>query len=150
MHKFRLIIFALLVLAPARALVLAQSTKGFIIGEVTERSSGQPVAGATILVRGVANTTTDETGAFRLELASGAYDVEISASGFAPIKRNQVGVTGGRNTVLNVSLDVTISENVEVRSEIFAENMEQRVSNTTMSRDDIRATPGTGGDPCAR
>lgn len=146
MHKFRLIIFALLILAPARTLV-AQSTKGVIIGEVTERSSGQPVAGATILVRNVGSTTTDETGAFQLEIASGEYDVEISAPGFAPIKRNQLGVTGGRNTLLNVRLDVTVSENVEVRSEIFAENTEQRVSTTTLSRDDIRATPGTAGDP---
>lgn len=126
--------------------VIAQS-RGFIIGEVTERSSGQPVAGATILVRGVADTTTDENGMFRLEIASGEYDVEFSASGFAPIKRNQVGVTGGRNTLLNIRLDVTISENVEVRSEIFAENTEQRVSTTTLSRDDIRASPGSGGDP---
>lgn len=147
MHRARLILFALLVLIPVGAQVLAQSTKGYIIGEVKERSSGQPVPGATILVRGFANTTTDENGAFRLELASGEYDVEISAVGFAPIKRNQVGVTGGRNTLLNIRLDITISENVEVRSEIFAENTEQRVSTATLSRDDIRATPGTGGDP---
>lgn len=126
---------------------LAQTSKGNITGQVTERSSGQAVAGATVSVRGVTATRTDDSGIYRMEVASGEYDVVVTASGFAPITRNQVGVTGGRNTVLNIKLDVTISENVEVRSEIFAENTEQRVSNTTMSRDDIRASPGSGGDP---
>jgi len=100
-----------------------------------------------VLVRGASSTQTDDNGMFSIVAPSGEHDIVFSATGFAPFTRNQVGVTGGRNTVLNVKLDVTVSENVEVRSEIFAENVEQRVSNTTMSRDDIRATPGTGGDP---
>jgi hypothetical protein len=127
--------------------LIAQSPRGLITGEVTERSSGQPVPGATVAVRGVASVVTDDFGKFRLEIFSGVYDVQISAAGFAPIARNQVGVTGGRTTVLNVKLDVTVSENVEVRSEIFTPNAEQVVSNTNLSRDDIRAAPGSGGDP---
>jgi outer membrane receptor for ferrienterochelin and colicin len=125
----------------------AQSPRGLITGEVTERFSGQPVAGAIVAVRGVASVTTDDLGKFRLEIFSGIYDVQVSAPGFAPIALNQVGVTGGRNTVLTIKLDVTVSENVEVRSETFSPNAEQVVSNTTLSRDDIRAAPGTGGDP---
>ena len=125
----------------------AQSPRGLITGEVTERSSGQPVAGATVTARGVASVVTDDIGKFRLEIFSGIYDVQISAAGFAPIARNQVSVTGGRTTLLNIKLDVTVSENVEVRSEIFTPNPEQVVSNTTLSRDDIRAAPGSGGDP---
>ena len=127
--------------------LIAQSPRGLITGEVTERSSGQPVAGATVTARGVASVVTDDIGKFRLEIFSGVYDVQISAAGFAPIARNQVSVTGGRTTVLNVKLDVTVNENVEVRSEIFTPNTEQVVSNTTLSRDDIRAAPGSGGDP---
>jgi hypothetical protein len=127
--------------------VFAQSSPGTITGQVTERSSGQAVAGATVMVRGASSTQTDDNGMFSIVVPSGEHDVVFSAAGFASLTRNQVGVTGGRNTVLNVKLDVTLSENVEVRSEIFADNTEQRVSNTTMSRDDIRATPGTGGDP---
>jgi outer membrane receptor protein involved in Fe transport len=146
MQKFRLHLFVLLILTPAAAM-LAQSTKGMITGQVIERSSGQAVAGATVSVRGVVAVVTDDYGMYRLEIASGEHDVLVSAKGFAPLTRNQVGVTGGRNTVLNIKLDITINEHVEVRSEIFAENAEQRVSNTTMSRDDIRASPGSGGDP---
>jgi hypothetical protein len=127
--------------------LIAQSPRGLITGEVTERSSGQPVAGATVTARGVASVVTDDVGKFRLEIFSGVYDVQISAAGFAPIARNQVSVTGGRTTIFNIKLDVTVSENVEVRSEIFTPNAEQVVSNTTLGRDDIRAAPGSGGDP---
>ena len=73
--------------------------------------------------------------------------MQISADGFAPVIVNQIGVTGKRNFVLNVRLEITVSESVEVRSEIFAENAEQTVSNTTLNREEIRQTPGSGGDP---
>ncbi|MGI8640171.1 MAG: TonB-dependent receptor [Pyrinomonadaceae bacterium] len=123
------------------------NSKGIVIGQITERTSGQPVAGAKVAVKNVVETTSDADGNFRLEIESGVYDLDISANGFAPIVKNQIGVTGNRNTLLNVQLDVTVSETVEVRSEIFAENTEQAVSNITLNREEIRQTPGSGGDP---
>ncbi len=121
--------------------------KGFIIGQITERISGQPIAGAHIGASGKGETTSDADGKYLLPIESGVYDVRIFAQGFAAIIKNQIGVTGRRNTVLDIRLDIAISENVEVRSEIFAENAEQIVSNTTLSREEIRQTPGSGGDP---
>jgi len=123
------------------------NSKGFIIGQITERTSGQPIAGARISVKSGVETTSDADGYFRLEIEPGVYDLEISAGGFAPIIKNQIGVTGNRNTLLNVQLDITVSESVEVRSDIFAENVEQTVSNITLNREEIRQTPGSGGDP---
>ena len=120
---------------------------GFIIGQVTERTSGQPVAGAKISVAGRTETVTDANGNYRLEIEKGVYDVKISADGFASIINNQIGLTGNRNTVLNAQLDLSIDASVEVRSEIFAENTEQTVSNITLNREEIRQTPGSGGDP---
>lgn len=147
MQNTRSLFFAVSIFLLSFLPAFAQSPRGLVTGEVTERFSGQPVAGATVAVRGVASVTTDDLGKFRLEIRSGTYDVQISAPGFSPIALNQVGVTGGRSTVLNIKLDVTMSESVEVRSEIFTPNPEQAVSNTTLSRDDIRAAPGSGGDP---
>ncbi len=137
------------VLLFACSTVFAQSndSKGFIIGQVTERTSGQPIAGARVAVEGKAETTSDADGNFRLEIEKGVYDVQIGAKSFASIIKNQIGVTGNRNVLLNVQLDVTVSESVEVRSEIFAENAEQNVSNVTLNREEIRQTPGSGGDP---
>ena len=120
---------------------------GFIIGQITERTSGQPIAGARISVGNKSETTSDAEGKYLLEIEPGVYDVRIAAQGFTAIIKNQIGVTNGRNTVLDALLDVTVSENVVVRSEIFAENVEQTVSNTTLNREEIRQIPGGGGDP---
>jgi outer membrane receptor protein involved in Fe transport len=125
----------------------AGHAKGFINGQVTERTSGQPISGATVSVKGGAATTSDADGNYRLEAESGVYDLKVSAGGFAPIIKNQIAVTGNRNTLLNAQLEVTVSETVEVRSETFAENAEQAVSNVTLNREEIRQTPGSGGDP---
>jgi len=125
----------------------AQNSNGFIVGQITERASGQPVKGAKISIENKGETMSDAEGKYLLEIESGVYAVRVVAQGFASTIRNQIGVTGGRNTTLDVRLDITISETVEVRSEIFAENNEQNVSNTTLNREEIRQTPGSGGDP---
>ncbi len=149
MLKFRLIFIAgIICLAGANAASQnSGSSVGFIVGQITERTSGQPLSGAKIAVKDRAETTSDAEGNFTLEIESGVFDLEISANGFAPIIKNAVGVTGNRNTLLNVQLDISITESVEVRSEIFVENSEQAVSNVTLDREEIRQTPGSGGDP---
>lgn len=129
----------------------AQTAKGFITGQITERSTGQPVSGARISIKNsgevLAETTSDETGRFLLTFDAGVYDIEISRSDFTPVSRNRVAIVGKRYTVLDVQLEITLTAKVEVRSEIFAENNEQIVSSTTLGREDLRSTPGTAGDP---
>ncbi|MCY7375849.1 MAG: TonB-dependent receptor [Pyrinomonadaceae bacterium] len=143
-----LILFVLLYAFTLFSTVSAQTSfNGFIVGQITGRTSGQPISGAKISVENKRETTSDAEGKYLLEIESGSYDVRIAAQGFASIVKNQIGVTGKRNTVLDVQLDITIRETVEVRSEIFAENTEQTVSNTTLNREEIRQTPGSGGDP---
>ena len=129
--------------------VPAQAPVGILTGRVTERSTGKPVAGAVVFATADTNNgvNADDDGYFRIDLEPAVYDLEISAPGFHTITRNQIGVTGGRTTVVNVALEIAISESVEVRNDVFAENGEQPVSNVTLNREDIRATPGTGGDP---
>lgn len=142
------ILFAITVLAAPSA---AQPSKGVITGQVTERSTGQRVAGARVLVKlsgqPVAETVSGDDGNFVLELDGGVYDIEVSRSNFVPITRNRIEAVGRRYTVLNVQLDVAMTASVEVRNEIFAANIEQPVSGVTLGREDIRNTPGTAGDP---
>lgn len=150
MFKFRLLFYIAGLILFSFLSIFSQTlanSKGFVIGQITERISGQTIAGARISAKNKTETTSDADGNFRLEIESGVYDLEISANGFASIIKNQIGVTGNRNILLNVQLDVTVNESVEVRSEIFAENSEQAVSNITLSREEIRQTPGSGGDP---
>ncbi len=125
----------------------AQNSPGYITGQVTERTTGQAIPGIKISVVNNADVMTDGDGNFRLEIASGIYDIQISGQGFVPVARNQIAVTGNRITLLNIQLDVTLSENVEIRSDIFVKTSEQPVSNSTLNRAEIRSTPGSGGDP---
>jgi outer membrane receptor for ferrienterochelin and colicin len=150
MFNFRSIVYVAGVIYLSCANSYAQAAHhpgGLISGRVTERTSGQPIAGANVSVKGGAATTSDAGGNFRLEVESGIYDLEIGAGGFATIIKNHIVVTGNRNTLLDTQLDVTVSESVEVRSEFFAENAEQAVSNVTLNREELRQTPGSGGDP---
>jgi len=124
----------------------AAKTNGYLAGRITAKSTGQPLS-AKIAIGGIAESQSDDVGNFRLEIAPGVYAVKISAVGFVPIIVNQVGVTAGRETIINSQLDITLVADVEVRSEIFVQNSEQSVSNVTLRREDLRTTPGTGGDP---
>lgn len=145
-------IFALIVVIVAAVSAFSQTPTprtGFITGRVTETSTGQPVA-AKISVAGRGETKSDEKGDFRLEITPGVYSIQISADGFAPVVINSIDVTGGRDTVVNPMLVVTLTADVEVRSEIFAQNTDQTVSNVTLRREELRTTPGTAGDPLRR
>lgn len=155
MKNLRLTLFVFLLSFVFNTAIFAQTTDknsksdatGLIVGQITERISGQPIAGARVSVENKSETTSNAEGRFLLPIESGIYDVRFEAKNFAPIVKNRIGVTGKRNTVLDAQLDISVSETVEVRSEIFAENTEQNVSNTTLNREEIRQTPGSGGDP---
>lgn len=151
MRLSTILFHALFVVVFLNASGFTQSPSGFVTGQITERSTGQSIAGARVLIKGAGNllaeTGTGSDGKFVIEVKGGVYDIEIRRSDFAPITRNRVEVVGGRYTVLNAQLEVTRTENVEVRSDIFSENAEQPVSGVTLGREDIRNTPGTAGDP---
>lgn len=125
----------------------ATPAKGVIVGKVTERRSGIGIPGALVSVQGGPETTSDDLGKFQLEVDAGVYDVTIGAVSFASIRKTGISVTGDRNTLMDVQLDVELVAAVEVRPELFARNAEQSVSNTTLGREDLRQTPGSGGDP---
>lgn len=86
---------------------LAQST---VSGKVTDAKTGEPVAGATVSVKGqkTGGTSTDKNGAFTIKAASGAT-LTISSVGFAP----QV-ITVGSDLTVNVALSPMSAELSEV------------------------------------
>jgi outer membrane receptor protein involved in Fe transport len=120
---------------------------GFIAGRVTGRATRQPLA-TKVRVDRQLETTTDADGRYRLQVKPGVYDLTVEGgNGFGGIVLNKIAVTGGRDTVVDVELDVDLRADVEVRSEVFAASSEQPVSATTLRREELRTTPGTGGDP---
>src|SRR5688572_28980321 len=104
MRKFSFALAAAII-ATTYSAASPQTATGRIVGQITERTSGRPIDGAKVSVGTDASVTSGPDGGYRLEIGSGVYDVLISADGFASLKRNQVAVTGGRNTVLNIQLE---------------------------------------------
>jgi len=70
-------------------------------GIVTEKSTGKPIDGALILIKGTNNgTITDEAGKYRIEIPKGGSDLEISSIGY--VTRKEVI---GKNNTINIELD---------------------------------------------
>ena len=81
--------------------VLAQTQKiGFIVGQITEKTSGQPIANAKITASG-SETKTDENGNYRIELAAGETNLRVQANGFAEFLSAQITLTANRTFAAN-------------------------------------------------
>ncbi|HNA95053.1 MAG TPA: carboxypeptidase-like regulatory domain-containing protein, partial [Saprospiraceae bacterium] len=103
MKKLTLLVSMLLLAAGS---LLAQRS---VVGKVTD-SSGDPLPGATVLVKGTSEgTAADDNGNFRINVPANANTLVVSYTGFT----TQEIVLGASN-VVNVSLGegVTLSETV--------------------------------------
>ncbi|HEX2060344.1 MAG TPA: TonB-dependent receptor, partial [Thermoanaerobaculia bacterium] len=67
---------------------------------VVKDSSGQPLAGATVMVEGVRSAMTDTAGAFGIEVPAGTYTVRVTHPGFT---------TETRSASAGATLDVTLT-----------------------------------------
>ena len=100
--------------------VAAQSSKGVIVGNVTD-PQGAVVSGATVKITNTATnvsreTTANEAGAFRLDAVDpGIYTVEVSAGSFKTVTRENVIVAAAQSTTTDFALEVgTPSERVNI------------------------------------
>ncbi|MDP2037918.1 MAG: TonB-dependent receptor, partial [Ignavibacteria bacterium] len=80
---------------------------GKIAGRVIEKSSGEPLIGATILVNGLkTGASTDMDGQyFILNIPPGIYSLTVSMVGYEKITKSGVAVIIDRTTVQNFSLE---------------------------------------------
>ena len=87
MSKLQRLVAALATLLALSASIAAQTSKGFVVGNVTD-PNGAAVTGATVRVTNVATGTARQTvtqgdGSYRLDAVDpGTYKLEISSSGF--------------------------------------------------------------------
>lgn len=99
----------------------AQDTTGNIEGTVTDES-GARITGATVKIEGatvVRTAVTDKDGFFRiLQVQPGAYNVTISANGFAVAKAEAVSVVIGKSIAINVPLKIAgVTQEILVSSD---------------------------------
>ena len=122
--------------------VLAQSSKGIIVGTVTD-PSGAVVDGATVKITNVATnvareTTTSSEGGFRLDAVDpGMYKIEVTAGGFKTASRNDVTVVAAQATTTDFALEVgaqTEVVNVNADSTVILQKQDGSRASTLESR----------------
>ncbi len=97
-----------LIIAP---LAMAQSSKGIVVGTITD-PTGAAVSGSTVKITNTSTNVSREAvstseGAFRLDAVDpGTYKVEITAGGFKTAERDNVIVAGAQTTDTSFTLEV--------------------------------------------
>jgi hypothetical protein len=99
------------VLLVLTASALAQTSKGFLVGNIVD-PDGAVIVGATVKVTNRSTGASRETvsaadGSFRIDaLDPGAYRIEISQSGFKALTRDNVLITAAQTTDIQFQLEV--------------------------------------------
>ena len=76
---------------------------GYLCGQISDETTGHPLAGATITV-GHRSVPTDAAGRYRLEGVRGTLTVSVKAAGYRPVEEELVPQGLLRGIVLNVAL----------------------------------------------
>jgi len=85
-----------------------------VTGRVYEKSTENPVAYASVILLGtnpIIGTMTDSLGLFTLDrVPIGRYDVKVSSVGYEPFILKEVQVSSSRETVVNVSMNESVTK----------------------------------------
>lgn len=138
-----LLIFSLLpIFAPAQ--VLTQTIRG----KVSDADTGQPLAGATVLlVELQTGAVADSTGNFRLlNVPVGRYRLRVSYVGYQTLTIAEILVESGREVIQNIELSEqsTPVEEIVVRA---SRQLWHPVSVTTLTIEETLRFPATFYDP---
>lgn len=127
-----------------------QILTGSIEGTALDQATHSPLIGANIIIL---NTTlgavTDPDGKFVIKnIPVGNYSVQFRMLGYSTATRTDVIVRSQRTTAVNgeLSEQTVESEQVIVTAGYFRQNDVQPVSITSLSAEEIRRAPGSGGD----
>jgi len=122
--------------------VSAQSSKGIIVGTVTDQS-GAVVTGATVKITNIATnvsreTTTSSEGNYRLDAVDpGSYKIEIKAQSFKTVTLDNVVVEAAIATTANTQLQAGAQSevvNINADSAVTLQKQEGGQANTIASR----------------
>ncbi len=103
MNRFRLMIAGLTALLVSAAPLCAQGTSGTVQGQITDKATQQPIAGATVTV-GNRTALTQTNGRYVLVVPAGSYTLQARTIGYAPANQ---AVTVNAGQTVNVDLALT-------------------------------------------
>lgn len=150
-----LLVIASCSIAPAAARAQPARARGELRGTVVAAASGQPVALASVAVRGASDTalaggaTVRPDGTFRIEgLRPGRYTVRVRALSFAPLVRTvTIAATGGTVDLGRLALATVAAQlgGVQVKAQQDAATLTAG-ANTYQTKDLAAASGGTAID----
>ena len=151
--SFRIACVVFVLLAFSSSL-LAQTSKGFLVGNVVD-TSGAVIAGANVKITNTSTGVTRDTvsgpdGTFRLDAVDpGAYRVEVSQTGFKTTVTDNIVVGASQTTSVSIKLDIgTQTEVVNVTSgvDVILQTQDGARVNT-LSRREITELPTPALNP---
>ena len=84
------------------------TTTGTIVGKVTKADGTTAISGVTVEVLQIgvlkSSTSIDSTGNYSIALASGTYDVRVSASGYTTQTKTGISVSANQTTTVDFAL----------------------------------------------
>lgn len=102
------------VIASASAPAVAASAQGSIFGTIIDQQNALPVKGAIVELlrdgKAIASGTTDSFGKFSIsDVPGGAYDVRVSAKGYAHLSTLSVSIASGESLEVDAALTTAVN-----------------------------------------
>ena len=118
---------------------------GKIVGKVTERKSGEPVIGVSVVLQGTrTGASTDYEGDYIIgNVLPGTYNLMVSSVGYKTATIQNVVVKIDLTTTIDVKMDETVVEGdvVVIEAERPLVQKDLTSSSVTISSDEMRAMP---------
>lgn len=155
MHKqcFYLVRGIYVLLFSILSIPLIAQNNGRISGLIKDKLTQQPIAGASISIKGVNKSAlTDTNGLFRVTgLPLRTYAIEISVTGYQLKTLYNIILNSGNEYTVNVEMDPVITELKEVtvsnnRRTAKAATLETPLSVQRLSSEEIKSNPGGNFD----
>lgn len=115
-----------------------------LCGQVFERGSAAPLAGATVSDADGEPTLTDDQGRFCLQLAAGSNEVAVTRDGYAPLHLVEVMPEG---IVRTVEYRLLPAANTPRYLSVVRGSGVHEGERFTLRDEELQTAPGTGGDP---
>ena len=129
--------------------VLSAQTKGGVRGTILDKATGNPLAFATVQLKGTAyGASTNETGFYSInEVPAGEYTMVVKYFGYDSLSLDVSVKKGGyiNKQVLMTESGINLSD-VEISAQKEIAKTEVLVSKVTITPKQIRALPSTGGE----
>lgn len=141
MIKYSLILFQIFLFCVT---AVAQPATGRIVGQVTEKSNGEPMAGVNLSLKGTyMGASTDVDGFYSIEgIAPGVYDIEVSMIGYKIQLRTGVKIAAGESKKVNFEMEESVlayGQEIVVIGEKPLLEVDQTASEMSFSSKDIQS-----------